>query len=72
MFLTGRTLFSEQAVEIKRLQEASTRSQEEMQATKINFQDNISILNNVLCGLGAEEVTPLENTVVDHTSTIGQ
>ena len=43
-----------------------------MTATKINLQDNISLLKNMLGGLGAKEVTPLEDTVVGHTSTIGQ
>ena len=37
---------------------------------KINLQDNISLLNNVLGGLGAKEVTPLEDTMVAHTSAI--
>ena len=39
---------------------------------KINLQDNISLLNNVLGGLGAKEVTPLEDIVVAQTSTIRQ
>ena len=43
-----------------------------MKATKINLQDNISLLNTVLGGLGAEKVTPLEDTMVGHTSTSGQ
>ena len=72
MFLTGRTLFAEQAVETKWLHEASARSQEEMKSTKINLQDNISLLNNVLGGLGAKEVTPLEDTMIAHTSVIGE
>lgn len=43
-----------------------------MKATKINLHDKISLLNNVLGGLGAEKVTPLEDTVVGNTSAIGQ
>lgn len=42
-----------------------------MKVTKINLQDNILLLNNVLGGLGAKDVTPLEDTVVAYTSTIG-
>lgn len=43
-----------------------------MKAIKMNFQDNVYHLNNVLRGLGAEDVTPLEGTLVRHTSCIGQ
>ena len=39
---------------------------------KINLQDNISLLNNVLSGLRAEEVTPREDTIIAHLSTIGE
>lgn len=43
-----------------------------MKATMINIQDNISLLNNMLSGLGAEKVNPIEDTMVGHTSAIGQ
>ena len=39
---------------------------------KVNLQDNIFLLNNVLGGLRAEEVTPRVDTIVAHTSTIGE
>ena len=38
---------------------------------KINLRDNISLLNNVLGGLHAEEITPREDTMTAHTSAIG-
>nr|ADB85302.1 hypothetical protein [Phyllostachys edulis] len=62
----------EQAVEIKQLHEASTRNQEKIKSMKINLQDNISLLNNILSGIRAEEVTPREYTIIAHTSTIGE
>lgn len=40
--------------------------------TKINFQDNISLLNNVLRGLGTKEVTLLEDTLIRQASCVGQ
>ena len=49
-----------------------THNQEEMKSTKVNLQDNISLLNNVLGGLCAEEITPREDTIAAHTSTIGE
>ena len=39
---------------------------------KVNLQDNISLLNNVLGGLHAEGITPREDTIVAHTSAIGE
>ena len=39
---------------------------------KVNLQDNISLLNNVLGGLRAEEITPREDMIVAHTSVIGE
>ena len=38
---------------------------------KINLRDNINLLNNVLSGLHAEEITPREDTMTAHTSAIG-
>ena len=39
---------------------------------KVNLQDNISLLNNVLGGLCAEEVTSREDIIAAHTRTIGE
>ena len=39
---------------------------------KVTLQDNISLLNNVLGGLNAEEIAPHEVTMIAHTSTIGE
>lgn len=39
---------------------------------KINLQDNISLLNNVLGGICAKKITPLEDTMIAHTSAIGE
>ena len=39
---------------------------------KVNLQDNISLLNNALGGLCAEEITPREDTIIAHTSIIGE
>ena len=43
-----------------------------MKSTKINLQDNIFFLNNVLRGHGAKDVAPLEDTMIAHMSTIRQ
>ena len=64
--------FSEQAVQIKRLREASTRNQDEMKSVKGNLQDNVSLLNNVLSGLHAKGITPREDTISTHSSAIGE
>ena len=42
-----------------------------MKSLKINLQDNVSLLNNVLGGLGAEEVTPLEDTLTAQSNIVG-
>ena len=59
-------------VKNKQLLEASTCNQKEMQSTKINLQDNIALLNNVLGELRAEGKTPQDDTIAAHTSTIGE
>ena len=59
-------------VENKRLLEASTCNQKEMRSTKINLQDNIALLNNVLSELHTEGKTPQDDTIAAHTSTIGE
>ena len=38
---------------------------------KVNLQDNISLLNNVLGGLKAEGITHQEDMIAAHASTIG-
>ena len=43
-----------------------------MKSVKVNLEDNISLLNNALGGLCAEEVTPREDTIAAHTRTIGE
>lgn len=43
-----------------------------MKALKINLQDNISLLNNVLGGLHAEGITPRDNTLSAQSSAIGE
>ena len=43
-----------------------------MKSTKINLQGSISLLNNVLGGIRAEEITPREDTMIAHTSAIGE
>ena len=59
-------------VENKRLLEASTCNEKETKSTKINLQDNISLLNNILGELRAEGKTPQDDTIAAHTSTIGE
>ena len=59
-------------VENKRLLEASTCNQKETKSTKINLQDNISLLNNILGELRAEGKTPQGDMIAAHTSTIGE
>ena len=59
-------------VENKRLLEASTCNEKEMKSTKINLQDNISLLNNILGELRAEGKTPQDDTIAAHTSTFGE
>ena len=39
---------------------------------KVNLQYDISLLNNVLNGLRAEGATPREDTIIAHTSAIGE
>ena len=43
-----------------------------MKALKINLQDNVSLLNNVLGGLHAEGITPRDDTLSAHSSAIGE
>lgn len=43
-----------------------------MKALKINLQDNISLLNNVLSGLHAEGITPRDDTLSAQSSAIGE
>lgn len=62
---------SEQVVENKKLREASTCTQQEMEAMKIKLQGNITLLNNVLGELHSEGKTPQDDTIAAHTSTIG-
>ena len=59
-------------VENKRLLEASTCHQNEMRSAKINLQDNITLLNNVLGELSAEGKTPQDDTIAAHTGAIGE
>nr|CCI55290.1 PH01B001G05.13 [Phyllostachys edulis] len=63
---------AEQVAENKQLREASTRNQEDMKSTKINLQDNILLLNNILGELRGEGKTPQEDTIAAHISTIGE
>ena len=59
-------------VENKQLREASTRTQQVMEAMKINLQDNITLLNNVLGELRTEGEAPQDDTIAAHISTIGE
>ena len=43
-----------------------------MKALKINLQDNVSLLNNVLGGLYVEGITPRDDTLPAHSSAIGE
>ena len=43
-----------------------------MKSSKINLQDNISLLNNILGELCGEGKTPQEDTIAAHISTIGE
>ena len=43
-----------------------------MRSAKINIQDNISLLNNILGELRGEGKTPQEDTIAAHTSIIGE
>ena len=71
-FISLVLFFSEQVVQVKRLREASTRNQEEMKALKINLQNNVLLLNNVLGGLQTERITPRDDTPSAHLSAIGE
>ena len=59
-------------VENKRLLEVSTCNEKETKSTKINLQDNIALLNNILSELRAEGKTPQDDTIAAHTSSIGE
>lgn len=59
-------------VENKQLREASTRNQQEIKSMKINLQENIMLLNNILGELCSEGKTPQDDTIAAHISTIGE